>query len=197
MRLPREFYIPKHSTKVADKLSDAVAYISQFVGPNGERYVAMGFVGKAQKPSFHYTFKTEERRAAYVREFFTNRQAAIKSVSDRREKRKAEGRGLVVGDVLRSSWGYEQTNIDYYEVTALIGDTMVELRELCQERLETAWMQGKCVPMPGSYTKAEPMRRVAKSGVVAIESWRHASKVEPHVVAGVKVYQSSHWTAYH
>ena len=33
----------------------------------------------------------------------------------------AERDGLKVGDVLRSSWGYDQTNVDYYEVVELVG----------------------------------------------------------------------------
>mgnify|MGYP001588521021 CR=1 FL=1 len=33
----------------------------------------------------------------------------------------AEPIKLAVGDVLRSSWGYDQSNIDYYEVVALKG----------------------------------------------------------------------------
>ena len=37
---------------------------------------------------------------------------------------------LQVGDILKSSWGYDQTNIDYYEVTRLAGKTMVEFRPI-------------------------------------------------------------------
>ena len=31
------------------------------------------------------------------------------------------------GDIFYSSWGYDQTNIDYYKVTKLIGKASVEL----------------------------------------------------------------------
>lgn len=34
------------------------------------------------------------------------------------------------GDILYSSWGYDQTNINFYQVTKLVGKTMVELREV-------------------------------------------------------------------
>lgn len=34
---------------------------------------------------------------------------------------------LKVGDILKMSWGYDQTNIDFFKVTKLCGTTMVEL----------------------------------------------------------------------
>ena len=38
-------------------------------------------------------------------------------------------RSLRVGDILYSSWGWEQTNIDFYQVIAIRGCT-VRLRQL-------------------------------------------------------------------
>ncbi len=35
--------------------------------------------------------------------------------------------GLKVGDYLESSWGYDQTNVDFYKVVALVGKTMVSI----------------------------------------------------------------------
>ena len=37
---------------------------------------------------------------------------------------------LKVGDILASSWGYEQTNNNFYRVEALKGRTMVQVREV-------------------------------------------------------------------
>ena len=35
-----------------------------------------------------------------------------------------------VGTILYSSWGYDQTNIDYYMVTKIIGKTFVEIQRI-------------------------------------------------------------------
>lgn len=43
---------------------------------------------------------------------------------------KKEGSDLQVGQILYTSWGYEQTNIDYYQVTKLKGKTQFEARRL-------------------------------------------------------------------
>lgn len=93
-----------------------------------------------------------------------------------------------MGDILRSMWGYEQTNIDYYEVTALIGKHTVEIREVSRQSEETQSMQGVCVPVPGAYI-GEPMRKRAdESGSVKINSFAWARKVEAKTVAGVKLF---------
>ena len=39
---------------------------------------------------------------------------------------------LKVGDILYSSWGYDQTNIDFYQVTA-VGVHSVKIREIEQK----------------------------------------------------------------
>jgi hypothetical protein len=194
--MPREFYIPKGATKIADKLSDAVAYIYPILRADGVRkFGGLGFHGKAQKPDWHFTFSTEERRADHIAKAFENCRLHDKAQTDRRAARKAEGRGMDVGDVLRASWGYDQTNIDYWEVTALVGTKMVEVRPIAQRVIEDGFMSGKCAPRPGEYT-GPATRHVARSGAVKFESFRHAYRVEPTIVAGVKLYETSRWSSY-
>lgn len=38
--------------------------------------------------------------------------------------------GVKVGDVFESSWGYEQTNVDFFQVVALVGESSVRVREV-------------------------------------------------------------------
>lgn len=193
--MPRASFIPKASTKVQAKNSSAVAYLYSFTKRTGEiRLGAMGFAGKADKPAFHYTFKNERNRSLYVAEFFRKRCEAEQLMIQRKAEQKGQPIGLEVGDVLRSMWGYDQTNIDYYEVTRVLG-RMVEIRALAQESVETMHMQGECVPLPGKYV-GEPMRKLARDGRVKIESYAWASKVEPVMVGNVRVYKPSHWTSY-
>ena len=46
------------------------------------------------------------------------------------EKIKKTAHSLKVGDILESSWGYEQTNNSFFRVEALKGATMVIIREV-------------------------------------------------------------------
>lgn len=52
-----------------------------------------------------------------------------------------------VGDIYVCSWGYDQTNIDYYKVTNVKNKT-VNLVSIGQNRNYTGTMQGECVPDP-------------------------------------------------
>lgn len=197
MNFTREFYIPEQAIKVADKNSDAVAYVYDRPAENGKVLVfAMVFAGKARKPVWHHRFLTASDRAKRIARFFESRQARKAAAAANRAQRKAEERGVEVGDVLRSSWGYEQTNIDYYEVTKLIGKTMVEVRKIASGSVQGEWMQGECTPLPGEYI-GDPIRKVCRGGRVRISSCQSASKIEPTVVAGVKTYGTDRWTAYH
>lgn len=52
-----------------------------------------------------------------------------------------------VGDIFVSSWGYDQTNIDYYKVVNVKNKTAI-LAEIGQKREYTGNMCGRCVPDP-------------------------------------------------
>lgn len=151
---------------------------------------AIAYKGRAKKPAFNYRYSTEERRAQAVADWMKTVQETKKT------RRKAEARTLEVGDVLRSSWGYEQTNIDYYLVTKLIGKTMVEIVEIGKTREGTEYLQGVCIP-DKKHIIGETMRKIAQGDGVNISSFQWAKKIEPTVVAGTEIYNADHWTAYH
>lgn len=193
-RFPREFYIPKGSTKVQAKNSSAVAYV--YTNAKTGRLGAVGFAGKADKPAFRYGFRDEKHRAMYVAEFFRQTSQREQIAQQRRAERKAEGRGLEVGDLLVRSWGYDQTNIDYWQVTGLVGKAMVEIRKIGAAVVETQSMQGDCSPQPGNFI-GPAERRIAKGGRVKINHYAWAWKLQPkQIVAGVPVYGVDHWTSY-
>lgn len=51
--------------------------------------------------------------------------------------------GVKVGDFFSASWGYDQTNNDYFQVVALVGETSVRVREVYPEIIdETAYSHG-------------------------------------------------------
>lgn len=74
-------------------------------------------------------------------------------------------RSLRVGDILYSSWGWEQTNIDFYQVIAIRGSA-VDLRQLDQRTTEDGYMCGTTVPLPG-VSRARPIRTVGRKIISA------------------------------
>lgn len=187
----RDFYIPKDYAEI-----HRVDEVSAVVFASADGLVVMAFSGKGQKPAFHIRFAKKERAEQYVADWLEALKKRAQEKIDRREARKAAPNPLQVGDVLRCMWGYEQTNIDYYEVTALIGKHTVEIREVSRQSEETQSMQGICVPKPGAYI-GEPMRKRAdESGNVKINSFSWARKIEAKTVGGVKLFSPDSWTAY-
>lgn len=136
---------PEGATEVTRDGINAVVYLSD----KGPRPVAIGYRGKAAKHSFNYSFRDEARRAEYVEQFFANVKARQETVAARRGERKAFQTKLKVGDILYGSWGYDQTNVDFYEVVAVPGPQTVDLRELKQTRREIGSGGDKVKPATG------------------------------------------------
>lgn len=163
----------------------------------------IAYAGKRTKHDAHYTMRDRAQALTWAGEYMGKQQAAAQRQADRRAEKaakRAAGHKLKAGDVLRCSWGYDQTNIDYYEVTRLIGARMVEIRAIGAESVNDGGlaMTGDCVPRPGHYIGA-PMRKAVSDydgQSVRIASYASAHKIEPREVGGVKVYPVDHWTAY-
>lgn len=69
------------------------------------------------------------------------------------------------GQIFDCQWGYEQTNVDFYEAMndAPVGK-MVTLRKIAKTtREEDSFMSGKTTPKPGQYID-DPFRRKVKGG---------------------------------
>lgn len=117
---------------------------------------SIGWIGTAGKPTFHYRHKDEAQRAATLAREVHSAKLTMECRAKMKASRKNTGT-LEVGQVLYSSWGYDQTNIDFYEVKAVSG-SMVTLQKLAAEVEETGFMSGNTKPILGQYA-GEPIRR--------------------------------------
>ena len=190
------------------KRGDAIAWLWT---DQEKRLRALAFFGRAMHPysgrsglqGCSYSFRTEAARAQWIGGLLERAAAAAKRTEERRAQvasQRANGHKLKVGSVLRCSWGYDQTNIDFYQVTALVGRTMVEVREIGQDRDESSgWMQGDCTPAPGHFTSPAKRYRVSPSGdSISVHSFASAYLIEPTAkIAGISVFQPSSWSATH
>lgn len=174
VRFPRESFIPAGAQKVAHKGSSAVAYLYE---RNGRPY-AVTFRGKADKPSWHHWFRTPADREARVRRFFEDVAKGETWKAEQAAARKAKLAGphkLQVGHILVSSWGYDQTNVDFYEVIELVGRRSVKLRAVRQVSHEDLSMQGSCTPRAGEFRGEPFLKRVGSDGCsVSLTSYSSA-----------------------
>ena len=179
----RESYIPKGAMKVSHKASDAVVYLYQ---SERGRLAAIAFHGRAAKPDWHHTFASAESRAAMVRRFFEGRARTLAVRAEQRAKRQIP-HTLELGHILYATWGYEQTNVNFYQVTRLVGRHTVELREVARISQDgEAWATGKAMPKLDAFI-GEPIRRRVNGKSVRINTSQWASLWNGNAVS---------WTAY-
>ena len=187
--LTREMQIPKGARKVAHKATDAVVYLYE----NAAGLCALGFSGKRDKADFRYRYRSEAERERAVRQFFESASAiAARKADYRAEKasKRAKGHKLQVGHILKASWGYDQTNIDWYQIVELVGKCSVRTRKIGAMDASTGrepWMAGHCMPAIDSFTGEAELHRVSDGASVRIDDVRHAFLWEG---------RPANWTAY-
>lgn len=164
--------------------------VAYFYEDKGGAPCSIGYKGRSKKAAFHYRHRSETQREEHLTKWMNATMAQVS------QRKRAEVRELEVGDVLVSTWGYDQTNVDFYMVTKLVGKQSVELVEIGQMTTDHNAFGGSCVPDKSKIVGEPLVKRVAGT-TVRIDSCRSASKAEPQMVAGVAVYRPVNWTSGH
>lgn len=182
--LPREFYIPRLVSGLKSKGAelvdcsgtDAAVYTYEKTKADGATsYLALAFHGKAAKPDWHYSFRTEEQRTKKIAEYLEGRKSHAAYRAEQKAKRQAP-HTLKVGDILSSSWGYDQTNIDYYQVTRVPGPMSVEIRKIAANSgPEEGFMTAYCTAAKDQFVGEPMIKRANSSNCVRIASYASAS----------------------
>lgn len=130
--------------------NDLYAFFAEFKGvaylyPSNKKvgaWAACGFTGNRSKPDFRYWFETKEQATAYIEKWAV---LQIQKEIDKKQK-KAEKKALAsklkqlvsIGDVFVASWGWEQTNIEYFKVVGFSGECTLKLVSIGSHRKEEA-----------------------------------------------------------
>ena len=76
-----------------------------------------------------FYFTSEEKRQIWIREKISKIQANLAYETGRKEAKKAARENMKhdfkVGDIYYDSWGYDQTNIDFYEIIEVKAKSLV------------------------------------------------------------------------
>lgn len=178
----RAAYYPKTAVKIKAKNTDCLFFIWQ--NTKGLFLIA-GFYGRTQKPKLYASYPTEKLREQAAAHFAAKR----KEVLDRKAADNAP-HSLKVGDILCAIWGYEQTNVNFYQVTELKGKHYVILREIERQKDYAKGFndQGSCHPVPDHFT-GEPLRRKAShDGHVKVSHCQYARPYDGQPIS---------WSSYH
>lgn len=169
----RESYIStlaKGSTKVVCKQTGAEIYLYE---RQGVPY-ALVFSGKRNKADINARYKNAEDRVSHIERYIAGLVAAKAAKKAQRAARNAGHGDITIGAIFYTSWGYDQTNVEFFEVVGLKGKCTVILREIAQESQETGPMAGRCTGRPGVYIGDLFNRRIS-GGAVRIDDVRSGS----------------------
>lgn len=147
MIFTREHFIPKNPSEVIDRLDiNAMVFLVDEPKP-----IAIGFYGRRHKPDFNHVFKTKEDRANYVSRYLDGVAHMEKMKRERRfeksEAAKKFAESLKPGTILYDTWGYDQTQVEFYKVLEVKGNKVkiVELAEIREGEM-TSWASDRVMP---------------------------------------------------
>src|SRR6185503_14117364 len=161
--------------KVSEQTAEDGSLVVIFTKPElAPKCFLLAFSGTAGKTTAHYSYRTVEQAERYAADFLAGRSAHQERMSRHREGRKAFRTTLQVGTVLVNSWGYDQTNVDYYQVVEVSSTKRtVTIRQISAKTVEDGpvAMSGSCWPLADHFI-GPPMRKVVGAGNnVKIHTW--------------------------
>lgn len=150
----------------------------------GGQLVLCLWTGKSTKPYMYGRVRDEdhvtklvaiaETKAAEAEALKAEKKAEkAKSVREERAK-------LRVGTLLCNSWGYDQTNIDFYEVVSRSASgATVKLRKVASETVKhTGDMSKNVKPLPGKFVGEAFKKCVGAYGVQFDHGWTSVTAAE-------------------
>jgi len=110
----------------------------------------VAFTGNREKYDWYNSFRSQD-------DLDKKAKATIESYkghADRKEKDRQDTADFqhkyVVGDILYSSWGYDQTNVEFYEVVAITAKS-IKVREIAQTSTSNGVGSDNVMPVKGKY----------------------------------------------
>lgn len=109
---------------------------------------------KRGKVICNYYYKTEAERDASAVKNGERLERYEQDKIDRRTgakgKKEEAIKAIEVGTIFYTSWGYDQTNVDFYQVVKISG-LKIQVREIWGEERATGFMRGEATPVKDSF----------------------------------------------
>ena len=175
MRAFRLSYIPSHlhgSEPLRPEGTDLEIWQWE---ENGRPY-ATAFQGKARKPLWDYWFSSVQSRNERIESTIQCRKEYLARKEAEKETRRAFRHDFKVGDFLSCSWGYDQTNVDFYEVVGVPSGKSIKIRRVgCRVARESQTAE-YVEPVAGKFLDDKPATKRVNEFGIRINSFSSARK---------------------
>lgn len=166
-------YIPvgytEYKPEIGDYPKDLFAVYVDLAKP-----AAIFYSKKQSKHTFYNRFLTVEDMKKKINSTISSLMSWEDRKVERAEKRKAPTT-YKVGDILTSSWGYDQTNVDFYRVMKVIGARTVELRKIGSKIVSgSGGPTTHVVADPDHFVSDETLTKRVSDGYVSLNSYASA-----------------------
>lgn len=158
------------ATKVTYKDIQIVLYLTT----NGSPALSV-WRGKERRPYINYSFRAMSDRDLFLNEAI---EAADRREAERREIESADAAGLETamneftpGAILQGSWGYEQTNQEFWQVIERSGRKVIVRRLNKRNTGSTGYMSNNEMPIPDSYAGDPVTKMINKRGRLVFENF--------------------------
>ena len=174
MKTKREKFIPENFS-AHHVVGKREIYEYEKTVNGATKHFAIYYCGKSTKPFHHYEFGSREHRIRKISEdlkyFDQIEQWDLEREVNAEKEGKAFLESLEKGTILSYSWGYDQTNIQYYQVVNKKKATVV-LQEIEKSTgPEDGFMTAKVVPKKDCFKGTEFCKRVnvKKGGYIRMD----------------------------
>lgn len=137
--------------------------------------------GKQKNPAKSYYYNTLERMMVCIEERKTSADSREEYKAQLKAEKKAFTPEINLGDIYVASWGYDQTNVNFYQVVSKKGKCTVVIKEIASKMVEGSahcGMSCNVVAIKDSFLNKEDKgmeKRVGKYGI-SLASYSSASK---------------------
>jgi hypothetical protein len=148
MTLSPSRFIPEGSTPIPHPMGESLGIVYTYTSLNKGAPAAIAYRGRSVKSAWHFRFTSETHRETRIREFFDGISSRKNIIASRKAQATAP-HSYKAGDIVVNSWGYEQTNIDFYKVKKVTANfvNLVRLKKQTTQS-NSAAMQGTTIPLP-------------------------------------------------
>jgi hypothetical protein len=114
------------------------------------------FTKRSPKPIAHYAYRNSLMRDDALDRIISDALEAKEELARLKKERAEWQHGLKVGDIMVASWGYDQTNVNFYQVVEVAGKN-VSIREVASQTVRQDRGVNHVMPIPNRFVST-PMK---------------------------------------